>query len=185
MKELFSEFGEGVLKFVDPAMADNGVLYAGFTPEFAKTMGTLCAVANVIVPNMTEASFMLGLEYKEEYDEAYVKDVLKRLCDLGAKKAIITGVAHKKGKLGTMGYDPEKNEYFEHYNDALPVKYHGTGDVYSSVCLGGLVNGMSLLDAASLAADFTVLSMEKTLADKGSAWYGVNFEEAIPFLIKK
>lgn len=182
MKQLFDDFGDGVLKFVDPAMADHGVLYAGFTPEFARTMGTLCAKADVIVPNMTEASYMLGVEYREEYDESYVKDMLLRLCDLGAKKAIITGVSHKSGKLGIMGYDPDKNDFFEYYNNELKVKFHGTGDIYSSVCLGGLVNGLSLLDAASKAADFTVLSIKKTLEDKNGNWYGVNFEEAIPSL---
>lgn len=58
----------------DPAMADNGVLYPGFTPEFAKKMGELCGKADVIVPNLTEASFMLGIDYVgDDYDEAYIK----------------------------------------------------------------------------------------------------------------
>ena len=55
-------------------MADNGKLYPGFTREFALAMAKLCGKANVVVPNLTEASFMLGIPYVESgYDEAYIK----------------------------------------------------------------------------------------------------------------
>ena len=66
--KLFEEFGQGKMKIVDPCMADNGQLYAGFTPEFAKAMTKLCAKADIICPNMTEASFLLDIPYQEEYD---------------------------------------------------------------------------------------------------------------------
>ena len=83
---------------IDPVMADNGKLYPGFTQEFAFDMAKLCAKADVIVPNMTETSFMLGIPYVTEYDEDYIKDVLKKLVGLGAKTAILTGVSFEKGK---------------------------------------------------------------------------------------
>ena len=86
MKQFFDDFkSPETLIFVDPAMADNGILYKGFTPDFAKHMGTLCAKADMIVPNLTEASFMLGIPYKTDYKENDVKDILKKLADLGAK----------------------------------------------------------------------------------------------------
>ena len=77
MKDFIDARAEGTIAFVDPAMADNGKLYTGFTPEFARHMGTLCAKADIIVPNLTEASFMLDIPYVESgYDMAYVEDVL-------------------------------------------------------------------------------------------------------------
>ena len=78
VSQFFDRFGgQDTLIYVDPAMADNGVLYTGFTPEFAKEMGKLCGKADVIVPNLTEASFMLGVDYVgENYDEAYIRDCL-------------------------------------------------------------------------------------------------------------
>jgi len=81
MREFFASADISTLRFVDPAMGDNGRLYVGFDENFAKKMATLCAEADIIVPNMTEASFMLGTEYKEdgEYDEAYVKELLLKL----------------------------------------------------------------------------------------------------------
>ena len=91
MKQFFEDFKtESNILFVDPAMADNGKLYPAFDEAFAKHMGTLCAKADIIVPNITEACFMTGMEYKTEYDEEYVKEMLVRLCDLGAKISILT-----------------------------------------------------------------------------------------------
>lgn len=179
MKKFFSD-NPGAMRFVDPAMGDNGKLYPGFTEDFAKEMASLCAMADVIVPNITEAAFMLGAEYKGEgYDEAYVKDLLDKLTSLGAKKAMITGVSLEPGKLGVMMKDSETGEYESYYTEKIEKMYHGTGDVFASACLGALVRGKDLKGAAKIAADFTVESIKCTVKDRESNWYGVNFEEAI------
>ncbi len=179
MKQMLDDFGDGILKFVDPAMADNGKMYAGFDKSFALSMATLCAKADVIVPNLTESCYMLGMEYPESYDEEFLKKVLNGLLSLGAKSAVITGVTLEKDKLGVYGYDGEKGEFFSYFTDEVKARYHGTGDIYSSVCLGGLVNGKTLHDACAQAADFTALSIRKTLDDNKGNWYGVNFEQAL------
>ena len=81
MKKFFEDFGKNCLKFVDPAMGDNGKLYPAFDEKFAKHMATLCARADIIDPNLTEACFMLGEEYKEdgEYDEEYIKNIITHM----------------------------------------------------------------------------------------------------------
>ena len=187
MKKFFDDFGENALKFVDPAMGDNGKLYPAFDEKFAKHMATLCAKADIIDPNLTEAAFMLGIDYKEdgEYDEEYIKDVLKKLTGLGAKIAILTGVSLSPDKIGAMGYGSEKDEYFSYFNDKINAKYHGTGDIFSSSLLGAIVKGKSLTKSIEIAADFTRKSIEITENDKDKCWYGVNFEEAIPYLVGK
>ena len=187
MKRFFEDFGQGTLKFVDPAMGDNGKLYPAFDEKFAKYMSTLCAKADIIDPNITEACFMLGEEYKEdgEYDEAYVKALLTKLTALGAKTAILTGVSLEPGKTGAMGYDSEKNEFFSYFNDKIDAKYHGTGDVFSSACVGAIVLGKPLSKAIEIAADFTREAIALTQNDESKPWYGVNFEQAIPYLLQK
>lgn len=188
MRDFFRDFGEDTLKFVDPAMGDGGKLYVGFTPAFAHEMATLCAVADVIVPNVTEAAFMLDEPYLDdgEYDEAYIQGLLRKLTALGAKIAILTGVTFDGKKIGAYGLDSGSGEFFSYFNDRVPVKFHGTGDVFSSACVGALVNGLPLADAIALAADFTRESIVKTLADPdGASWYGVNFEEAVPMLLDR
>ena len=186
MKEFFDQFNtEDNILFVDPAMADNGKLYPAFDEAFAKHMATLCAKADIIVPNITEAAFMTGMEYRSEYDETYVKEMLGRLCELGAKISILTGVSFEEGKTGVMGYDREKDEYFYYAHDKLPVSYHGTGDIFSSTCVGAMINGLDWKDAVQVAADYTAECIRITLEDPEKPWYGVNFEQAIPYLLKR
>lgn len=185
VKQMAADFPEALL-FVDPAMGDNGKLYYGFDEAFAKKMAELCAVADIIVPNMTEASYMLGTPYVSEgYDEAYVKDVLRGLCAMGAKKAALTGVSLDANTTGVMGYDSESGEFFSYYHDRIPVSYHGTGDVFASACMGALMRGKSLHEAIAVAADFTYESIRLTEAEPGHNWYGVNFEQAVPMLIDR
>lgn len=184
VKQMAKDFPDALL-FVDPAMGDNGKLYYGFDQAFAKKMAELCSVADIIVPNMTEASFMLGIPYVSEgYSEEYVKDVLRKLCAMGAKKAALTGVSLEESKTGVMAYDSESGEFFSYYHDRIPVQYHGTGDVFASACVGALCVGKSLEEALVIAADYTCESIRLTEAEPGHNWYGVNFEQAIPQLLK-
>jgi pyridoxine kinase len=170
---------------IDPCMADHGVLYKGFTPEFAAAMAKLCAKADIIIPNLTEASFMLGIPYCEDYTEDYIKDVLRRLTGLGAPIAAITGITFDKSKLGVYMYDSIKDEFFHYTNDYLPVAFHGTGDIYASATLGALMHGHSVKSALKVAVDFTLECLKKTLADENRRTYGVNFEEALPYYITR
>ena len=176
---------EDTLLFVDPAMGDWGRLYTGFDKDFPSHMAKLCAVADIVVPNITEASFILGEEYKTSYDEKHVHSLLKRLCDLGAKKAVISGISYESSTQGAVLYDKERDEFFSYFNEHLPVEFHGTGDTFASVFAGALTRGMSDKDALSLAVDFTVDCIKQTMAENDDHSYGTKFEECIPTLIKR
>ncbi len=172
------------LVFVDPVMGDNGKLYSGFTPEFAKAMAQLCGKADIIVPNMTEAAFMLDIPYVGEgYDVSYVQDILRKLAAFGAKCTVLTGVSFEVGKIGVMAYDAVNDRFFEYYNDLIGASYHGTGDVFASTCVGALVNGKDLETALQIAADYTAECIRLTEAEPEHNWYGVNFETATPYLL--
>lgn len=187
MFESFRDFGgKRAFILVDPVMADNGKLYHGFDQAFAAKMTELCKKADVIVPNLTEATLMLGEPFiAEGYDEIYIKSLLKKLTDLGAKTAIITGVSFEQDKLGAYGYDSEKGEYFYCYGEKLPVSFHGTGDIFASAICGAMAIGKSVKESAQIAVDFTVESIKLTIKDKNANFYGVNFEQAIPYLIER
>jgi len=190
MKKMFADFGgKDVLVFVDPCMADNGKLYPGFTQEFAFAMAKLAGLADVIAPNMTEASFMLGVPYKAagEYDEAYIKDMLKKLAALGAKRIVLKGIefASEPGKIGIMSYDSASGDYTNYFHEKCTTSFHGTGDIFASVCVGALMRGLSLEQSYALAADFVVESIKATVSHKDYNWYGVDFESAIPYLVKR
>lgn len=171
----------GALRIVDPAMADNGKLYAGFDNDFPKEMAKLVRGADFILPNLTEASFLLGIPYVgEDYDKPYIEKVMKDLYALGAKNVILTGVSFEKGKLGVAVYNGATFDYY--FTERLNASMHGTGDVYASAFAGSLMRGKTPLEAASIAADFVVESMKKTIGDE-KHWYGVKFEKAIPYLV--
>ena len=186
MAKMFDEFrGEGTVCFVDPAMADNGKLYPAFDEAFAKKMATLCAKADIIVPNITEACFMTDMPYRETYDEAYVKELLSKLAAFGARVCLLTGVSLEEGKTGVMGLDTQTGEYYHYEHEKLPVSFHGTGDIFSSTCIGAMMRGLDWREASRLAADYTAECIRLTMTDEKPRWYGVNFEQAIPFLLER
>lgn len=168
---------------IDPVMADNGKLYSGFTPEFAARMAKLCAKADLVLPNLTEASFMLDIPYNPEYDEAYIRDILKKLTGLGCPRAALTGISFEADKIGVYSYDSVTDSYFYYANEKLPVSYHGTGDTYASAALGAIMRNISVEESLAIAVDFTLECMKKTEADPTHRFYGVNFESALGYYI--
>ena len=187
MFKLISDFGgKDTLTIVDPCMADNGKLYSGFTTDFAAKMAELCGKADVIVPNLTEASYLLGIPYKESgYDKDYVEKLLKDLSETGAKKVVLKGVDFNNGKLGIATYDSITDDINWYFHEKMPERFHGTGDIFASVLTGAIMRNFPLDKACRLAADFVVESIKKTLEHPDYNWYGVDFESAIPFLLKR
>ena len=175
--------GEDTLLFVDPAMADHGMLYPGFGPEFPAEMAKVVARADVVIPNITEACLLTGAEYRESYDEDYIKDLLHRLVALGAKLAILTGVSLESGKVGVMSYDAATGEYFAYHNEKVLAPSCGTGDVFAATTVGGLVRGLPMEDTLRLAVDYTLECIRAT--DQKKTWYGVEFERVIPMLCER
>ena len=176
---------EDNLIVVDPVMADNGKLYPAFGPEFPAEMAKVCAKADLIVPNLTEASLLTGLPYRTEYDESYIREMLQALAKLGPRYVALTGVSFEKGRLGVMYYDLKEDTYGSYFAEHLPASFHGTGDVFASTCVGALMRGLPLGEALALAADYTVECIRLTLASPEAKWYGVEFESAIPYLVKR
>ena len=161
---------------VDPAMGDNGKLYPAFDEEYAAAMAKLCGMADIILPNITEACFMTGAEFKENYDGAYITDLLERCAALGAKTVVLTGVSYDKTHTGVAVYKNGKLTYYEHHK--IPKGSHGTGDVYASAFVGALMNGKTAEDSARIAAEYTVKCIENTQGDPDH-WYGMKFETAL------
>ena len=171
---------------VDPVMADNGKLYVGFDDAFVKEMALFVKGADVILPNLTEASYLLGEPYRAEgYDPAYIEGLLTRLSDLSGGDVVLTGVSFAPDKLGVATYDRKAQKVGYYFEERIEGSFHGTGDVYASAFTGGLLNGYSLQEAAELAVDFTLQAIRATLPERAEHWYGVKFEQAIPYLVKR
>lgn len=186
VSDFFDKFkSENTQIFVDPVMGDRGKLYAGFTPDFAKEMAKLCSKADIIVPNLTEAAFLLGEPYQQNYDEKYIKELLKRLTGLGCRAAVLTGIIFSPEKQGAVAYDSQRDEYYSSFGENVNQFFHGTGDTFSSVFFGALTKGFDIQQALDLAVDFTVECIRCTADDSQEHWYGVKFEQCIPHLVEQ
>ncbi len=172
---------KGGKAFIDPAMADNGVLYTGFDQKFVEKMRELVPVSDVLLPNITEACFLTGIEYKENYDENYVKSIVLKLREMGAKTVVLTGTGYEEGFTGVTVLEGEEIKYYKHKK--ISQSYHGTGDIYSSAFVGAYLNGHGYYESAVIAADYAVKCIEATVGDENH-WYGTKFETVIPELIK-
>jgi len=181
VKTFFDTCGtNGALKIVDPAMADNGRLYYGFDMAFVEQMKSLCAMADYVVPNITEAAMLTGMDYKTEYDENYVNELVDKLLSLGAKAVILTGVSYCADKTGVLVCENGEKKYYEH--EKVSRGCHGTGDIYASAFVGSMMRGKNAYEAAKIAADYTVDCIKVTLEDPDH-WYGARFEPSLSKLI--
>lgn len=197
--KILDEFAQNdTLVVIDPCMADNGKLYTGFSQDFVKQMAKLCGRANVILPNMTEACFLVNQDYDflVQTNESITK-VMAKLLSLGAEQVILKGVEFSKEKIG-VAYCSQKlfdnnfstnennmddmNIYFHHRYDE---NFHGTGDVFASAVTGALVLKKDIKDAVKIACDFVQESIECTLLNPNYNWYGVDFESALRNLLQK
>lgn len=170
----------GALRIVDPAMADNGRLYAGFGADFPSQMARLCRGADYLLPNLTEAALLTGQTPKLTHlTEREVTELVARLHDLGAAKVVLTGVSFEPHQLGCAISDGAHIVY--DFNPRLKRMSHGTGDVFASVFAGAILRGRSACEAAALAADVVCVALDATEPEHT---YGVRFERAIPFLVR-
>ena len=183
VQEIFDTLlAEGGSRIVDPAMADNGKLYPAFDMEYVEAMKKLCFGADVLLPNITEACFLTDMPYQENYDRAYIDELLSKMEAAGAKTVILTGVSYREGKTGIVVYENSTYSYYEHQKAAKGC--HGTGDVYASAFVGAYLNGKTAYEAAKIAADYTVKCIENT-QDDPVHWYGVKFETALKDLMER
>lgn len=184
MLDLFSRFGAGALKLVDPVMGDNGALYGGFTPDFPQGMKELCARADVIVPNFTEAALLLEEPYVVgPYTRDYIEGLLRRLTAVCPGRIVLTGVYFDDEAMGAAAFDPASGAVEYALSPLVPGFYHGTGDIYASALLGALLRGKDLGAAAQIAADFTAASIRGSDTGRDQK-LGVNFEGALPGLMR-
>lgn len=168
--------------FVDPAMADYGEFYYGFDQDFADKMGELCKLGDYILPNTTEACYLLHKEWKPDFSREEMLDMANELSSFTKRHVILKGDNHKENQLGMVVLD--KNDYSSTkivYNDKIDYSTHGTGDVFASAFVGSSVLGKSPADSAKVAGEFTKKAILETIKDSTHT-YGVKFEKVIPFI---
>lgn len=185
--EIFRRLKEGKTTIlVDPAFADSGKVYPGFSDDHVGKMRELLSLADVTLPNLTEACLLTGTPYREDLPLAEIDRMMERLSALGPKEVVVSGLSLAPGKVGCRIYDRPSATFSTYQTSSYRGKYHGTGDLFASSFLSARVLGLSLVDSVRVAHDFVHRSIAETLKDKEpDLYYGVEFEKALPYLVRK
>lgn len=166
------------LVVVDPVMGDHGLTYKTYTDKMVEKMSQLVHKADIITPNMTEASILLGEKYTDErIDTALLKDYLKRLCSLGPDICVITGIATMDGENINACYDKRNDEYWKIPFKFVDKRYPGTGDLFTSLLVGYLLNDKKLPEAIEEASRFVSQAVKETYQAGTPSREGVLFEK--------
>jgi pyridoxine kinase len=174
---------ENTLIVVDPVMADYGKLYSIFPSNFPEGMRKLCRKADVIVPNLTEAAFLLDEPYHDgPHTREEIEHILRSLSALGPEYVVVTGVSYDGIQLGSASYDANTGEFSYTGETRIEPMYHGTGDVFASALVAALLNGRTLAQASAIAVHFTVASISRTKEAATDNRFGVNFEAGLASL---
>ncbi len=163
---------------LDPVMGDYGKQYSGITPAHTDGLRRLCKKADILLPNVTEASLLTGIDYCACADLPYYRALADAVLALGAKSVVLTGISTSSEDIGFLIATSDK-EPFVYRTKRYPVSQHGTGDLFCAVLSGGVLSGKSLYDSAALAAAF----IERILAAcKAPSAFGIDFESHLPWL---
>ena len=164
------------LVVVDPVMGDWGKPYRTYTPDLCRRMGELAEHADVITPNLTEASILLGEAYDPAPGEDKARAWLERLCRKGTRSVVLTGFRLQEGEIGAACFDRDTGEFSFPSARQEPGTYSGTGDLFASVMLGALLQGEGLHAAAERAVNFIQRCAALTGELGGDEREGVMFE---------
>lgn len=168
-----SQKKDGLLVMTDPIMGDEGKLYNGVTDETVDNMRRLLGVADVIVPNLTEAQFLSGLYVgQDSLTPAQAREMVDALLAYGPRSVVITsGVDADTGRHVVWGYDHKTQAYFTLPFRFVRVHFPGTGDMFSAVLVGRLLDGEGLQSAVRRSMDvlekLIVLEQDEREKNKG------------------
>lgn len=175
IKRLYTDYPHA-LRVVDPVMADHGKVYPTYTPELCQAMGSLADGADILTPNLTEASIILGIDWPgQNIDDDTVHKMIDALRERGAKNVVLKGIERGDGKIRNY-VAGESVEFSETVNEKLPYMLHGTGDLFASALLAAVMAGKDLLTATTFASDFVVDAMKVTAHQPDYQNRGVSFE---------
>lgn len=180
IQRLYAEY-PSALRIVDPVMGDGGAKYPTYTDEMCEAMVALVDGADVLTPNLTEASILTGIPYRgQDVDAAFIRQNIDALLAMGAKSVVIKGVVHEGENVirnyVATGAEPAAAEIA---SELLPYMLHGTGDLFASGLTAAIFAGRSLAEAVEFAGTLVRDAMRITREQPDFEVRGVSFETVL------
>lgn len=178
IRRLYDEYPHA-LRIVDPVMGDNGSRYLTYTDEMCEATRGLVEGADVLTPNLTEASILTGIPYEgADVDETYVRRMADALLAMGAKSVVLKGIV-RAGEGVIRNYAATAGGLESTSDELLPYMLHGTGDLFASGLTAAIYCGRSLLDAVSFAGTLVSDAMAVSCDQPGYELRGVSFQSVL------
>lgn len=178
IQRLYREYANA-LRIVDPVMGDGGIKYPTYTDELCAAMAQLVNGADVLTPNLTEASILTGIPYEgQDVSVEFVQKNADALLNMGAKTVIIKGVVHEGESIirNYIASAADGGAVEEVSSELLPYMLHGTGDLFASALTAAIYTGRTTRDAVDFAGEFVRDAMRVTLEQPDFEMRGVSFE---------
>lgn len=184
MKKIVEEFlNEDGLFILDPVMADAGELYKPFDASYVSAMRELSVDADILIPNMTEAAFLSGLPFEDIY-KLDVKTLIEKVAEINKNQVIVTGVTTDT-EMGAASYNYLNGAFDVKYAEYIEGHFEGTGDLYTSVVAGLMLQGKPVDFAMEVAVNYVHKVIRRTSESGKEIRYGVQFETDLPYLISQ
>ncbi len=169
------------LVMIDPVLGDNGKLYTNFDDNMILEMRKLIGKADVITPNMTELFYLLDKPYKTNNSDEELKEYLYLLSEKGPEIVIITSVPVENDphRTSVYAYNRKGNKYWKVTCSYLPAHYPGTGDTFTSVITGSIMQGDSLPIALDRATQFILQGIRATFGYEYDNRDGILLEKVL------
>ncbi len=166
----------GTRIFVDPVLGDNGRMYSGITDELVCGLRRMVSASDLVMPNITEACLLLGIDYREPpHDKKFIEMLIYGLKDLGCNQVVITGICPNDDTI-EVSYIDLKGQIGSYVGKRTPGSYHGSGDMFGSVLVGRMIAGDDLASAIKRASDFVAMTIASTLEAGTQQRNGLCFE---------
>lgn len=166
---------------VDPVMGDNGKLYSTMDDNMVSKMRDLVKKADIITPNLTEALYLLGKEHTNTIDEEQVKRMMIELANFGPRIVVITSVPDDilPENINVLAYDKRNNKFYKVTSERIPIDFPGTGDTFTSVLIGKILNGDDLSKALEESVEFVSIGIKESIAFSYPRREGILLEKVL------
>ncbi len=181
VSDFIDDFGpRGQFTVVDPVMGDDGETYGPYGSDMVAAMRNLVKKADIVTPNFTEICLLLDTDYRKNIEVSVLKGWMKKLSDMGPGRVVVTSVpVDDKSRSFVFAYDRSFNTFWKVSCSYIPAGYPGTGDIFTSVLTGALLQGDSLPIALDRAVQFVSLAIRSTFGYNTPGREGVMFEKVL------